>query len=87
MSDQQFQVFLTSGIGLCGVMMIVSLLRSRSRGPSSYCLALAYLVMAVLLNGLRLKWHGPALALAGVCLVLCLVADFLVRAAQGQGKS
>ncbi len=86
MSDQQFQIFLSGAIFLCAAMIVVSLLRVRSRGPSSYFLALAFAAMGVLLNGFRLKWPPATLGVIGAALVGCLVGDFILRAVKGQQK-
>jgi len=86
MSDQQFQVYLSCGMLVCAVMTVVSLLRVRSRGPRSYCLALGFVAMGFLLNGFRMKWPGATLGDIGVALVLCLIGDFILRSRERQDK-
>jgi hypothetical protein len=86
MGDQQFQVFLSCGMFLCAAMIVVSLLRVKSRGPSAYFLALGFAVMGVLLIGFRLKWPAPTLGVVGLAVVACLVGDFILRAVKGQQK-
>lgn len=86
MGDQQFHVFLSCGIFLCAAMIVVSLLRVRSRGPSSYFLALGFAMMGFLLYGFRLKWPAATLGVIGVALVACLVGDFILRSVRGQHK-
>jgi hypothetical protein len=84
MSRSEFELFLNVGIGLCAIMVVFSLLRSRSRGISAYCLSGAFAALGGLLFGLREKWSEILLIACGVVVGGCLVADFILRAAQRQ---
>jgi hypothetical protein len=86
MSEQQLELFLSAGMMICAVMIVISVLQVPRRGPSSYLLALAYADLGLLLYGFRTKWPYASLGVIGVVLFLCLAGDFVLRTTRRQGK-
>ena len=74
--------FLAPAAMLCAFMAIVMAFRSRSRGASAWALSVAFLILGVCL--LLIEYRAPLIyiALGGVALIGCLIADFALRSGQ-----
>lgn len=75
-----------AGTVICGVMIVVLILKIRTRGKSAYVMALAFLVMGLLLQGLKMQWSSLVTNFLGIVLGLLLVYDFLFRAVEQSKK-
>jgi TRAP-type C4-dicarboxylate transport system permease small subunit len=86
MTSSEFRLFLDGGMILCALMVVFSILRVRSRGLSAWFLAASFAAMGTVLLGLRDSWSQTAVGICGTAVALCLVGDFLARAAKRQDK-
>ena len=87
MTRSEFELFLNGGIGICAAMMIIVLLRTRSRGLAAYLLSIAFLFLGLVLLAIREAWPQAVLVLFGVAVAACLFGDFAYRSARRQGDS
>jgi hypothetical protein len=73
--------FFVAGAVLCAIMAVVSALRHKKRGLSAYIMAVGFLVLGSNMLMLRMRAPEPLIVLGCVVLVLLLIGDFAVRAA------
>lgn len=80
MTRSEFEMFLAAGAGLCGLMILVSLARYRSRGVNSLLMGGAFAAMGGMLLALRQQAPRPVLYIFGAAMIACLFGDFALRA-------
>ena len=82
MTSSEFDLFLLGGIALCGLMVMVSLFRVRTRGKTALLLSGAFAAMAGLLYAFKIGATQEVILVIAVVLVLFLAGDFVARSAQ-----
>jgi len=68
-------------------MMVLVLLRFRSRRYSAYLLSGAFFFLGLVFLGLREAWTQAVTGLFGFLVFACLAGDFMYRSAQRQVES
>lgn len=83
MTDTLGDLMLAGSI-VCGVMILVWGFRLKSSRVSALINIAAFVLMAILFQGIRFVWHPAILIALGVVVVLLLIADALYRLANKQ---
>lgn len=82
---EEYRLALNAAMGLCAVMIVFNLVRSKTRGLSALLLASAFAAMGALLYGLREGWPQAAVITCAVVLVGLLIGDALARFSKPAG--
>ncbi|HEY0868595.1 MAG TPA: hypothetical protein VGE01_14520 [Fimbriimonas sp.] len=75
-------LFLSSIILVCAVMVVFNIVQAKRRGPSAYLLAMAFLAFGATLYAYQKGASQVWLTLGGVVVALLLGADFFYRTSQ-----
>lgn len=80
MTREEFDLFLLGSAGLCVLMSIFNIFRTRAKGISGYLLSGAFLSVGATLMLYRANSAQPLLFASGAIAFILLVADFMLRA-------
>lgn len=80
MTRDEFESFLAACVGLCAVMMIVSLARIRARGASAWLQAGGFLAMGAGLWLVRQRAENVLIVPVFALVAVCLIGDVAYRA-------
>ncbi|HVL38583.1 MAG TPA: hypothetical protein VM328_04245 [Fimbriimonadaceae bacterium] len=86
MTLSEYQLFLSIGMGLCGLMVLVNLMRVGSRGASAYVMASAFAVAGGGLYLVMIEAPRPALYASAALLAALLIVDVAIRSYQGHNR-
>jgi hypothetical protein len=81
MTPNDVAPFFIIGMAICAIMMIVSLLRFKTRGPSACVMAAAFAVLGIDMFLVKIQASQPVIIGGCGLLVILLGLDFAARSA------
>lgn len=78
-SQNLLDTFYHSGSAICLLMAVYWVTMGRARGPRAWPMALAFLLLAGIMQMVRAEAPAAYLVMAAIPFVLCLIADVVIR--------
>lgn len=77
-----WNVFLSSGIGICAILVVMNVYNYRKRGFSSLVLATGCVFLGLFFLGLKSKASPFVMGVVGSIFVACVLGDMVIRMAK-----